>query len=71
MVILFRRSQNSLDKIIVKFNGIKADTSYQIYFSQFNEKKVLYGRNLMAGIETAFSSAPNSILITYKLYDGD
>ena len=68
MALAFRRSQCETPCCAVKFRGLEAGLSYEVFFEDYGIKIVKSGQSLLKeGLELRIPEAAGSLLITYRV----
>lgn len=69
IVLIFRRQNCQIGDFLIKFQGLKANSHYELTISddRLNKKKSIFtGKRLTEGITLSIEEAPGSLLIFYQ-----
>ena len=66
IILAFRRDRYTDDSMIIKLNGLEADSKYELYYEDNGARIIKLGKELTEGIEIKILDKPGSLLISYK-----
>jgi len=67
MALAFRRDDCKNDKLRIFFHGINPNNIYDVKYEDTGIVKQMTGNEMMSGFEITTSTAPESVLLTYKV----
>ncbi len=65
IVMAFRRDNNNDGSLKVRFGGLTANATYEVFNEDNGQSQTLQGSELMAGYELSISDKPGSLLLKY------